>query len=147
MDSNPKKELYEHPELRLVWPGLIGCGIGTLIGSWIYPDIGSIIGAILGILFGILIAEIIADEDHEEISQTYLDDPNAIISLDITQEAHAFFGDMSQKETIDAGNVHLPSTEKKVANNASHDREYTLRIFEQAVTSRKTGVFPHRRKK
>ena len=124
-------------EMNTLWKAVIGGIIGAVLGTWVYPDIGSIIGAIFGIVCGALLEKLLAEFDDDTAEE--------IVTLDISKKAHAFFG--VKKKILEENLIVLPKTEKREQATALQEKQYQLRLFERAVTSRGTGVFPHQRNK
>lgn len=133
-----KNDLTGYPALHLVLQGVIGGVIGAIAGTWIYPDLGTLLGATMGIVGGVIYGEIV-----ENTQQVQNDDP--ALTLTVSKRARAFFNSIREKKF---NPKILPPTRKvkKIDEvSAAHGQAYKLHLFDQAVTSRGTGVFPHRR--
>lgn len=143
-DNSSNLSIIEHPELRLVWPALIMGFICSILGAFFHYDFGSVVGAIIGVVIGAILAECY-DEENEDKALDLLD-PD--IQLATHQEGLSFFGAFLNPNIEEQG-IRLPTLKNEsIKSNDRHlEQEYTLRLFEQATTSRKTGVFPHQQKK
>lgn len=134
-----KSDITGTPALHLVWKGIAGGAIGAIIGTWIYPDLGTLVGSTLGVIGGVLFGEVIDFSEYDEKN-----DPE--LQLETSKKARAFFNSIRPKiKTGQQGQ--LPITEKKQQSLGAMPSEgYRLHLFDQAITSRGTGVFPHKRK-
>lgn len=127
------------PALNLVWKGIAGGAIGAILGTWVYPDLGTLVGSILGIIGGVLFGEIVDAKEPD-----YEHDPE--FQLETSKKARAFFNSI-RKEIKLKRHPTLQNVEKKdIQRETARGEGYRLHLFDQAVTSRGTGVFPHKHK-
>ncbi|OGT50509.1 MAG: hypothetical protein A3F17_01075 [Gammaproteobacteria bacterium RIFCSPHIGHO2_12_FULL_41_15] len=138
--NNPNASL---PALDLVLYGSIGGTLGACIGTIIYLDLGTLLGATLGIVSGVLFREGM-NQNNLDVS----DEPTPL--LKVSEKAKIFFASRKKKKafsvSISESKIAITLPQKKQDPLLDQEKKYKLQLFEQAVTSRGTGVFPHHHK-